>query len=115
MSEREDGLPGFVDSSGHVLEGIHCPECGAALNVRLTASSYPCPGGQYRKRHCDCGAEVITIETPVKRPKIAGAFIVHGFPANRRGGPGGRAGTGQPAHIVAQLVRALGGKVTRFR
>jgi hypothetical protein len=115
LEERHDGLPGFVDADGNVLEGVHCPECGAALNVRLTASSYPCPGGQYRKRYCSCGAEVITIETPVKRPRIAGAYIVHGFPPNRGGGPGGKSGIGQPAFLVAQLVRALGGKITRFR
>lgn len=113
--EEHDGLPGYVDAEGNILEGLHCPECGRAMNVRLVASSYPCPGGQYRKRYCDCGAEVITYESPIRRPKIANAFIVHGFPLPRPGGPGGKSGIGQPAHIIAQLVRALGGKVTRFR
>lgn len=107
----DDGLPGYVDAEGVVLEGIHCPECGKAMNVRLTAASYPVPGGQYRKRYCDCGAEVITVETTLKRSQLEGAYIIQ-FPKNRRGGPGGRSGMGQPTTIIAQLVRALGGKVT---
>lgn len=115
MSERADGIPGFVDADGCLLEGIHCINCGAAVNQRMVATSYPCPGGQVRRRYCDCGQDVMTVERVIDRPRLKGCYIVHGFPENRRGGPGGRGGVGQPSSIVAQLVRALGGKVTRFK
>jgi hypothetical protein len=57
----------------------------------------------------------VTVERVIDRPRLKGVFLVHGFPANRPGGPGGAAGIGQPASLIAQLTRALGGKVTRFK
>jgi predicted RNA-binding Zn-ribbon protein involved in translation (DUF1610 family) len=115
VTERADGIPGFVDADGQLLEGIHCTSCGAAVNQRMIATSYPCPGGQVRRRYCDCGTDVVTVERVIDRPKLKGVFLVHGFSGPVRGGPGGKSGVGQPASLIAQLVRALGGKVTRFK
>lgn len=115
MTQRADGIPGFVDADGQLLEGVHCTNCGAAVNQRLTASSYPCPGGQVRRRYCSCGEDVVTVERVINRPRLKGVYLVHGFPPNQPGGPGGKSGVGGPAFLVAQLVRALGGTVTRFK
>jgi hypothetical protein len=89
--------------------GICCPKCGRPVDSRYVAGSYPASGGHIRRRFCECGAEVLSLE------KVVGAnidgFLVWGLLGQNYGGPGGKTGAGNPKSMAMKFVRQLGGKV----
>lgn len=89
--------------------GLHCPKCDREVDSRYIASSYPVSEGHMRRRFCECGAEVLTIE------KVVGAnidgFIAWGLLGQNYGGPGGKTGAGNPKSLAMSFIRNLGGKV----
>jgi hypothetical protein len=92
------------------MTGLHCT-CGAPLNSRMVAESYPIDGGGHRRRRvCDaCGGDAVSIEWVVGVK--AGAMLLVQLPDDR---PGRRRGPHPTINAVKAIVEANGGEVTRL-
>lgn len=86
---------------------MRCPRCDRVVNSRMVAKTVPIELGLLRRRFCECGAEVTTIER-VLDADIQGLLVegLEGHPHKRGSCPG------TDRALVSQLVRRLGGSVT---
>lgn len=90
--------------------GLRCPACGREQNTRMVAESYPLEGGgQRRRRVCECGADVVSVEWVVGIK--AGVMLLVHLP-DPRGGR--RHGPHQTASAVRAIVTANGGEVMKL-
>lgn len=98
-----------ASAMAEIAPGLRCPKCKREVDSRYVASSYPASGGHIRRRFCECGAEILTLE------KVVGAnidgFIAWGLLGQNYGGPGGKTGAGNPKAQVMAMIRAFGGKI----
>lgn len=92
--------------------GLHCP-CGAPLDTRMVAESYPIEGGgQRRIRVCDsCGGRAASIEWVVG-VKAGPMILVTGLEDKRS--RGSRHGPTPKVSAIFELAKALGGRAVRL-
>jgi hypothetical protein len=88
---------------------LKCPKCDADVNVRMVAESKQGVAGLVRRRYCQCGACVTTIER-VLAADFDGILV-----ENLSKGPGRGRGPGSDLSLIRMLVKRLGGVVTELK